>query len=74
MADTRTERGRGDWVSVLDRAIPSGVPTMPQRVEFGLTVKEYYRRKHSRNGAGRGTYWPLHVTMAMPWEAGRTGD
>ncbi len=45
--------------SVLDRAIPLGLPHAT-RPEFGLSVAAYYRTKHGRKMFG--AYWPLHMT------------
>jgi hypothetical protein len=50
--------------SVLDPAIPLALP-WPTRVERGLPIAVYFKKKHAAGQIGR--FYPLHLTEQPAW-------
>lgn len=51
--------------SIIGAGEKLGMPPWPSRPEIGETVQAYYAKKHGPRGAGRGTYWPLHLVQTL---------
>ena len=51
--------------SVLDRDVPLGYPVAINRIDFGMTLAEYFKRKHGPEGPGPGRFYPLHITAPV---------
>ena len=51
----------------LDRNFPLGSnPRGAASPEFGLSVREYFMRKHGPDGPGPGRFFPLHLLSMSP--------
>jgi hypothetical protein len=54
--------------SRLDESLQLGYPTASPPIS-GPTVTQYFRQKHARGDVG--TFFPLHIVEAPPWEQAR---